>query len=433
MSARPQTPHTQADGASPGHPRAAPQRAKPAHKSVRCGVGDGTPRPHPPHPQPVGSGPRPHAPSTGGGVRESAQPQTPYTQQETPPPWAPSCRPHSGQSQLARARAVGLETGSHTHTPCTHSQWVAGPGRTPEGRAVGRGRAPNPGPPTPRREAPPPRAPSCRPHSAHSQLTKAGMPAGGRATPSKARGRRDRATPPRAKEAEHGTGAGNAEGREPPGTALPAPCTGNALGARARPTRRGGGCVRGSTSAQTRNGYMVRTRRATGPSPQNAQTAWNGVPAGKGKGHPGGTGRNTHCEGHEGTEEPKGRSKNRQRPRPPRPAASAAHTRRGHCTRHGSSSTQCWSPAPRLGSLRASPWGSHWRQASSTEPAAPAARVTTHQGGGVVGKRLQPRLLSDALTGEWRNGEPGEGQGSKPREPGGLRHQAGAVSCRAPH
>ena len=50
-----------------------------------------------------------------------------------------------------------------------------------------------------------------------------------------------------------------------------------------------------------------------------------------------------------------------------------------------------------------------------------------------MGKRLQLRLLRDALTGEWREGDAGEGQGSEPREPGGLRHQAGGVSWRAPH
>ena len=181
-------------------------------------------------------------------------------------------------------------------------------------------------------------------------------------------------------------------------------------------------------SAHTRNGHAARTRRATGPSPRNVQTAWNGVPAGEGKGRPGGTARNTHREGGEGREEPQGRSQNRHGPRPFRPPASAAHTRPGHCTRQRSSSTQCYTPAPRLGSLRASPWGSHWRQASSTGPAAPAARATTHQGGGVVGKRLQQWLLSDALTEEWPKGKAGEGQGSEPREPGGLRHQAGGVS-----
>ena len=171
----------------------------------------------------------------------------------------------------------------------------------------------------------------------------------------------------------------------------------------------------GSTGAHTRYGHAART-------------AWNGLPAGEGKGHPGATARNTHREGREGREEPKGSSKNRHQPQPPRPAASAAHTRPGDCSRKGSSSTQCYAPAPRLGSLRASPWGSHWRQASSTGPAAPAARATTHQGGGVAGKCLQPRLLSDALTGEWRNGEAGEGQGSEPRDPGGLRREARRVS-----
>ena len=40
-----------------------------------------------------------------------------------------------------------------------------------------------------------------------------------------------------------------------------------------------------------------------------------------------------------------------------------------------------------------------------------------------MGKRLQLRLLSDVLTGEWRNGEAGEAQGSEPREPGGLRQR----------
>ena len=175
---------------------------------------------------------------------------------------------------------------------------------------------------------------------------------------------------------------------------------------------------RRSTSAHTRNGHATRTRRSTGPSLRNAQTAWNGVPAIKGKGHPGGTTRNTHREGREGGEEPKGRSKNRHRPQPPRPAASAAHTPPGHCTCQGSSRTQCYAPAPRLGSLRASPWGSHWRQASSTGPAAPAARATTHQGGGVVGKRLQPRLLSDTLTGEWQNGAAGKEQGFELVNPG---------------
>ena len=60
-----------------------------------------------------------------------------------------------------------------------------------------------------------------------------------------------------------------------------------------------------------------------------------------------------------------------------RPRAPRTH-RRGTATRQGSSGAQRHARAPRLGSLRASPRGSHWRQASSTGPTAPAPRATTH-------------------------------------------------------
>ena len=70
------------------------------------------------------------------------------------PPRAPSCHPHSAQSQLARARVMGSVTGPNAHTPRFQSQWVAGPARMPQGRAVGRGRAPDPGRPTHRQQAP---------------------------------------------------------------------------------------------------------------------------------------------------------------------------------------------------------------------------------------------------------------------------------------
>ena len=115
-----------------------PQRVKPARKSARCGVGDESPRPHPPHPQPVGNGPRPHArKDERSGMGEGPSPNAPDLGKRRPPR-APSCRHHSAQSQLARARAVGLVTGPHTRTPRTHSQWVVGPGCTPE-QTRGRG------------------------------------------------------------------------------------------------------------------------------------------------------------------------------------------------------------------------------------------------------------------------------------------------------
>ena len=56
----------------------------------------------------------------------------------------------------ARARAVGLVTGSHTRTP-PHPQPVGSGPRQPAERAGSRaGRAPDPGRPTHRQEAPPP-------------------------------------------------------------------------------------------------------------------------------------------------------------------------------------------------------------------------------------------------------------------------------------
>ena len=57
---------------------------------------------------------------------------------------------------------MGLVTGPHARPPRTHSQWVVGPSSPPRGQAVGVGRAPDTGHPTPRQEAPPPG----RPHAA---------------------------------------------------------------------------------------------------------------------------------------------------------------------------------------------------------------------------------------------------------------------------
>ena len=140
----------------------------------------------------------------------------------------------------------------------------------------------------------------------------------------------------------------------------------------------GGGGRRGSASAHTRKGHARTTGRATGPSSQNAQTAWNGVPASEGKGHPDGTARHKQRGTRGAGRGKRERHNTRYRPEPPKPAASAAHTRKGHCTRQGSSGALRHAPTPRQGSLRGSPTGSHWRQASSTGPAAPAHRATTH-------------------------------------------------------
>ena len=78
---------------------------------------------------------------------------------------------------------MGLVTGPHARTPSTHSQWVVGPRRSPKGRGVGGGRAPDPGRPTPRQEAPPPGA--LMPPPQHTRARTVGLPTGPHArTPS---------------------------------------------------------------------------------------------------------------------------------------------------------------------------------------------------------------------------------------------------------
>ena len=111
-----------------------PQCAKPSRKSARCGVGDGSPCPQPPHPQPVGSAPRPHArKDKWSGVGKRPTPDAPHPGKRRPPRGTLMQPP-----QHARGRAVGLVTGPHARTPRTHSQWVVRPGRKPE-RTRGRG------------------------------------------------------------------------------------------------------------------------------------------------------------------------------------------------------------------------------------------------------------------------------------------------------
>ena len=136
------------------------------------------------------------------------------------------------------------------------------------------------------------------------------------------------------------------------------PSAGTARGEHATPPRGGGSGRRGSASAHTRKGHAGTTRRATGPSSLNAQTARSGVPASEGKGHPDGTARHTQRGTRGAGRGKQERHNTRYMPEPPELAASAAHTRTGHCTRQGSSGALRHAPTSRLGSLRASPRGS---------------------------------------------------------------------------
>ena len=431
-----------AEGTPPGDALPQPpQRATPANKGACCGAGAGSPRSHRPQPGHTGRGTpaaRPRGRAAGGGTAPDTRRPSQRWQAITPgdgrppPPRHAAPTGHAGQGD-----SVGPP---HPHTRA-HSTWVADPNSPPSGRAVRGGGAPDLRRPSQRWKASPPGTPFRHPHSeqrrparvhavepvlgpyAHTDRTRNtqvavprlpapedGRSGGGtapdtrrpsqqwQATPPRGRhpttpaarsprracrpgqvgGNRDRTATPPARQTEQGTGAGHAEVHGPRGTALPAPSAGTARGAHATPPRGGGSGRCGSASAHTRKGHAGTTRRATGPSSRNAQTAWNGVPASEGKGHPDETARHKQRGTRGAGRGKRERQNTRHRPEPPDPAASAAHTRTGHCTRQGSSGALRHAPAPRLGSLCASPRGSHWRQASSTGLAAPAPWATTY-------------------------------------------------------
>ena len=69
---------------------------------------------------------------------ESARPWTPYTQVGGAPPGRPRAPPHSAQSQLATARAVGLVRRPYAGTP-PHARPVGSGPRHPAQRAGSRG------------------------------------------------------------------------------------------------------------------------------------------------------------------------------------------------------------------------------------------------------------------------------------------------------
>ena len=325
----------------PGTLMPPPQRAKPPRKSARCGVGDGSPSPHPPHPQQVGSGPRPHARKDEWSGWESARPRTP--RQKAPSPRAPSCRPHSAQSQHARARAVGLVTG---FTPASHAPTASGwwaPAARRKGRVVGGGRASDPGRPTPRQEAPPPGTvmpPPKRAKPAHKSA-RCGVgdgsprphpPHGERAAPSQVGGNGTGPPPPPPKQAKRSTGPrqDTRRGTDRVERLYQRPAPGpREMRTPHQPGEGGGRGRRESASAQTHKGHAGKPRRATRPSPRDAQTAWNGIPASEDKEHPDGTARHTQRRKRGAGRGKRGRHNTRHRPQPSR----SGRERRAHATR----------------------------------------------------------------------------------------------------
>ena len=358
----PGAPHNTVEGTPPGDALPPPpQRATPARKGARCGAGAGSTCPHRPHPGHTGRG-TPAARSRGRAAGGGTAPDTkrPSQRRKAPPP-GDALPPSPQRATPARKGARWGAGDGYTRPYRPH------PGRTgrgtlaarSRGRAAGGGTAPDTRRPSQRWKAPPPGTPFRHPHSeqhrparAHvvgpvqrshartdrTQDTRDAEPwlpapedrrpgAAAPATPSQVGGNRDRTAPPQARQTEHGTGAGHAEGHGPSGTALPAPSAGTTRDARATPPSGGGSGHRESASAHTRKEHAGTTGRATGPSARNAQTAWNGVPASEGKGHPEGTARHTQRGTRGAGRGKQERHNTRYRPEPPpnRPRAPRTH------------------------------------------------------------------------------------------------------------
>ena len=130
----PQTPSTMVEGTPPGDALPPPpQRATPARKGARCGAGNGSPRPHRPHPGHTGRGTlaaRSRRRAAGGGTAPDTR--RPSQRWQATPPGDGPLRPR-GMQPPQGMQAKGTVLGPHTHTPApTARGW-----RTRTARPVG--------------------------------------------------------------------------------------------------------------------------------------------------------------------------------------------------------------------------------------------------------------------------------------------------------
>ena len=337
-----------------------PQRATPARKGARRGACAGFTRPYRPHPGHTGRGTlaaRSRGRAAGGGTAPDTR--RPSQRWKAPPSGTPFRHPHSEQRRPARARAVGPVMGPHARTDRTRDTrdaepWLPAPedGRPREGQRLTPGAPHNGGrhpprealPPHPQRATPARKDARCgagaetpRPHRPHPGHAEPWLPApeDGRpgaaapTTPSQVGGNRDRtAPPPSTPDGARDRGRTRGGARTTWNGPTSAQCQDHARCAR-HTTQRGGE----RTPRERERTHTKRTRgdyrKGNGPSARNAQTAWNGVPASEGKGHPDGTARHTQRGTRGAGRGKQERHNTRYRPEPPpnRPRAPRTHRR----------------------------------------------------------------------------------------------------------
>ena len=197
---------------------------------------------------------------------------------------APGCRTDRLQRRQALTNRSGMgPTPSMTRTTPVPPALLPAQGRQRDGTT--QSDPPPHWPPHPHRRGawrtgrpPPPHHPP-----AQERHGCADPPQGGRTTPSQVGGNRDRAAPPPstpdgARDRERTRGGAQTAWNGP----TSAQSQDRARYARHTTQRGVGSGRRGSASAHTHKGHAGTTRRSTGPSSRNAQTAWNGVPASEG-------------------------------------------------------------------------------------------------------------------------------------------------------
>ena len=157
-------------GDAPPPPR---QRATPARKRARCRAGAGSPRPHRPHPGHTGRGTlaaRSRGRAAGGGTAPDTKRPT-QRWQATPPGDGPPPPPR--HAAPAGHAGQGDSVGPPHPRIRAHGTWVADPNSPLNGRAVGKGIAPDPRRPSQWWKAPPQGTPFRHLHSEQRQPARA--------------------------------------------------------------------------------------------------------------------------------------------------------------------------------------------------------------------------------------------------------------------
>ena len=236
-------------------------------------------------------------------VGRAPDPGRPTVRQEAPPPGHPRGTTTARKASSQETRAVGLVTGPHAHTPPTGSA-------QPQARLgeTGPGRLP----------------PASKPNGARDR---GGTRGGARTAWNGPTGAQHRDRARCARHTNLGRGGGADAARAQAHT-------------RTKDTR-------GKPEGQPDRARGTHRPRGMAYQRARIREAQTGRPATHSAGNAGREGGNKEDTTH-GTDL-----------NPPKLASCAAHTRPGHCTRQGSSGALHHAPAPRLGSLRASPRGYH--------------------------------------------------------------------------